>query len=158
MEMAVCHKLAYDEISYHKSGSDIHTPDRMLKSLSGDCQDHTVLLATLFKACGLDVRILRVGKETISHVLTEVKNPLKSIEEACSSLRRFYWNQYNLNAENISYEKWNQKYWFVADTAGDKNAGWSTHIGDVSSHKGDYITTSCASDWEWISLIDQIEV
>lgn len=160
VQMAVCHRIAYGEVEYHHSGSQIHTPDDMLDSLSGDCQDHSVLVATLLKACGLNVSLVRVSRKGSSqgHVLPEVQNPLASIEEACDSLRRFYWNQFDLFPEEIGYERDGGRYWIVADTAGDLNAGWSEHLGDISGYDGKYIERKDGGDWEWWNVRSRFEV
>lgn len=160
VHMAVCHRIAYGQVEYHRSGSKIHTPDDMLNRLSGDCQDHSVLVATLLKACGLDVSLVRVSRKNSSrgHVLPEVQNPLDSIEEACDSLRRFYWNQFDIFAEEIGYERHGGSYWIVADTAGDINAGWSEYLGDISSYDGKYIERKGSGDWEWWKVRSRFEV
>jgi len=158
VNMAICHKLVYDKVDYHHSGSKIHQPDTMLDRLSGDCQDHSVLLATLFKACGLDVSIIRVSSSRGYHILTEVKNPLSSINEACSSLRRFYWEEFERFPEEIAYEKHGNSCWLIADTAGDENAGWSEHVGDIQSHIGDCAKKTRSNGWTWHNLSGRIEV
>lgn len=159
VHMAVCHRILYDEIDYHRSGGRIHKADEMMEKLSGDCQDHSVLLATLFKACGLDVSLVRVKiKHGGGHILVEVKNPLHSIEETCDSLRRFYLNQFDLFAEEIGYEDYRGDYWVVVDTAGDQNAGWSQYVGDISSHDGECLERTNSGDWEWGRLRSRAEV
>lgn len=160
VQMAVCHRIAYDQVDYHHSGSKVHRADQMLDSLSGDCQDHGVLLATLFKACGLDVAILHVSVKhsSVDHILTQVKSPLHTIEETCDSLRRFYWNQFEIFAEEIGYEGYRGDHWIIADTAGDKNAGWSKYIGDISSHDGDCLERTNKGDWEWGRLKNRVTV
>lgn len=160
VHMAVCHKILYDQVDYHRSGRKIHTSDEMLDRLSGDCQDHSVLLATLFKACGLDVSILRVKikHKQAYHILVEVKNPLPSIQETCDSLRRFYWKQFDLFAETIGYEEHGGNNWIVVDTAGDQNSGWSRYVGDISSHIGECIEKTRGGEWEWGRLSSRIEV
>jgi len=160
VHMAVCHRIAYDQVDYHHSGSKVHNSDEMLDRLSGDCQDHSVLVATLLKACGLDVSLVRLSRKNSSsgHVLPEVRNPLPSIEETCDSLRRFYWNQFDIFAEEIGYERYRGDHWIVADTAGDMNAGWSKYLGDISSHTDKYIERQRGGDWEWWKIRSRFEV
>jgi hypothetical protein len=158
--MAVCHKILYDEVDYHLSGTRIHRAGEMMQNLSGDCQDHSVLLATLFKACGLNAYLLRVDVKTDSnsHILVEVENPLPSIQDTCDSLRRFYWNQFEIFAETIGYEQHHGDHWIVVDTAGDQNSGWSKYVGDISSHHGSCLEMTRKGDWDWGKLYSRIEV
>jgi len=160
VHMAVCHRIAYDQVDYHRSGSKIHNPDQMLDRLSGDCQDHSVLMATLLKACGLNVSLVRVKKKNSStrHILPEVRNPLPSIEDTCDSLRCFYWNQFEIFAEEIGYEVYRGDNWIVADTAGDLNAGWSEYLGDISSHDGKYLRRNRGGGWEWGKVRSRFKV
>lgn len=158
VKMAVCHKLVYDKVDYHHSGSKIHSPDTMLDRRSGDCQDHGVLLATLFKACGLEASIIRVKSTKNYHILTEVKDPLNDINRTCNSLRRFYWEEFERYPRDIAYEKHGGNYWLIADTAGDENAGWSEYVGDIQSHVGDSAKKTRSNGWTWYNLSGRIEV
>jgi hypothetical protein len=158
VNMAVCHKLVYDKVDYHHSGSKIHRPDTMLDRLSGDCQDHGVLLATLFKACGLDASIIRVKSSTDYHILTEVKDPLNNINETSESLRRFYWEEFDRFPREIAYDKHGSQHWLIADTAGDENSGWSEYVGDITEHIGDSAKQRTDSSWSWRKLDGRIEV
>jgi len=150
---AVCHKLLYDKVDYHHSGDRVHSPDTMLDRLSGDCQDHTTLLASLYKACDLAVTLVTVP----GHIFLEVQNPLIEVGEACDSLRRFYYNQFDIYPEEIGYEEYKGIEWFIVDTAGGINGGWTNYVGDISSHSGEYLDKN-RSCWEWTDLEKKAEV
>jgi hypothetical protein len=154
VELAVCHKLMQEKIDYHLSGSRIHDPDKMLDKLSGDCQDHTVLLGSLYKACGRRVGIVLVS----DHVFLEVDCPLPDVEEACDSLRRFYYRQFDYYPEEISFEHWKDDNWFIVDTAGGLGGGWSSHVGDIRSHDKNYLEKSSDGSWRWTYLEKKEEV
>ena len=156
--LAVIHKLVYEGVGYHRSGSQAVSPEKMLEWLSGDCQDHSVLVASLYKASGFDVCILRVVTPTGPHLLTEVANPIKPIEKACDGLRTFYWRNFTVPAEEIVFEEYDSRYWFPVDTAADDPGGWSNYVGDISSYSPDTIQEKPGGEWEWKELTNRQEV
>lgn len=154
VQLAVCHKLLYDKVDYHRSGGRIQEPGELLDQLSGDCQDHTVLLGSLYKACGKRVAVVLVS----GHVFLEVGCPMFDVDKACDSLRQFYYRQFDYYPEEISFEHWKDECWFIVDTAGGLGGGWSSHVGDISSHAGEYLEKGADGSWHWTKLQDRAEV
>ena len=154
VKLAAIHRVFFQELSYHHSGSQPADPSDFFDRLSGDCQDHGTALATLYKAAGLQPALLRVSERDrgLHHILVEVKNPLHSIDEACASLRRFYYDEFNQFCPEIGYEKRSGDHWFVVDTAGDEDAGWSRYVGDITSHYGSCIEDKGSGEWDWYNL------
>jgi hypothetical protein len=143
---ALLHRILDQEVDYHKSGSSIPRPSRLLNILSGDCQDQAVLLNSMYEAAGLETGFLSVEKKSGSarHVLPLLKNPLSSPDTFARKLRQFYQVHFNDFNEEICYEKRNGSYWFVADP------GWSRYVGDISSLSGKYVD-DYGSDWNWFN-------
>ena len=158
VRLAVIQKMVHDGVSYHHSGHGPVSPSKMLDKLSGDCEDHSALLASLYKAAGFNVTVVRVKTGSGYHVLPEVENPLPAIEETCDHLRKFYWKNFNLYPENISYEEYDSRYWFPVDTAGDEKAGWCRYVGDISSYIPDTVREKSGGEWEWKKSGGRIEV
>jgi len=130
VHMAVCQRLLFEKFSYHHSGYYSRRPNKMISSLSGDCQDHSVLLASMLKACGLQTAIVRTYKGE-GHVFVEVKDPLEDIEKTTRHLKSLYTDLFDVNVEEISYENWRGSNWFLADTAADEGVGFTRHVGDL---------------------------
>jgi len=160
VNLIVCHRLLYEKANYHKSGSKVYGPERFFKKLSGDCQDHGATLASMLDDCGLEVCLLQVGQKgkSVDHLIVQVANPLDSVEEVLRSIRRYYKYQFGIYAREIGYESHRGNNWFVADTAGDKNAGWTRYIGQISSYTGDSMVRNPDNSWSWYNLKDRRRV
>lgn len=143
---AILHRILDKEVDYHRSGSQIPRPSKLLDILSGDCQDQAVLLNSMYEAAGLETGFLSVKKEdgSDSHVLPLLRNPLNDPDRFARQLRQFYQVHFNEFNEEICYEKRNGSYWFVADP------GWSRYVGDISSLSGKYVD-DYVTDWTWFN-------
>ena len=147
VEVCGLHFFVAEGSSYERTGSSIPDPGDMLYRLEGDCQDQSVLLASLYMSVDLDVRFVRVSKPGQSHVLTEVYCPAPDSDLVCSVLRKFYSRELGRDVGEIAFEERSGEsgFWLVADPE------WSSFVGDISTLRGDYITDS-ASGWEWRDL------
>lgn len=150
VQMAVCHRLLYSKFSYHHSGHYSKRPGKMVKKLSGDCQDHGVLLASMLKACGLTVSIIDIQTSSGGHIAVEIQDPLNDIDEIISELRSLYRETFDVYLEGVGYETWKGRNWLVADTAGDENSGWTRYIGQLSGYEEDgTIISEKDGSWDW---------
>lgn len=56
------HSFVFENVDYELTGNDIWRPDYVLEHKQiGDCQDISVLIATLLDICGIPFRIIDVG-------------------------------------------------------------------------------------------------
>lgn len=145
------HFLVSNGTDYFLSGASIPDPTDMVDKLEGDCQDQSVLLASLYIASGLEPRFVaisdRYGKKP--HVLTEVHCSVPDTETTYSVIEKFYDEELDMMTETISWESTNQKgYWYVADPE------FSRYIGDIESLKQDDYIRDTGSEWEWYNCRD----
>lgn len=149
---AVPHRIASTQVDYHSSGSNIPRPDDMLDLLEGDCQDQTVLLASMYVAADLDVRIISVEKmgEDKYHVLPQVKLPVKP-GNGTDELRDGYEDMFDFRPGKMAWTKVNGEPYFIADPE------WSDYLGDRSSLTGSYIKET-SDGWTWHNIRDEWRV
>lgn len=77
-EITVLHKFVRDNIRYVRDirgVETIHSPEQILLQEYGDCDDKSLLLASLLESIGHPTRFVAVGKERnkFCHVLVETK-------------------------------------------------------------------------------------
>jgi transglutaminase-like putative cysteine protease len=77
-EVAAVFRWVRDNIRYIKDPRNIetlHTPEKILEYAQGDCDDQSILLATLLETIGHPARFVAVGfaPDTFSHVYVETK-------------------------------------------------------------------------------------
>jgi hypothetical protein len=143
---AVAHRIASTQIDYHSSGKTVSRPDEMLDFLSGDCQDQTVLLSSMYVAAGPDVRIISVEKmgEDKYHVLPQVKIPVNP-GTGTDELRDGYEELFDFRPGKMAWTTINGEPYFIADP------GWSDYLGDRSSLTGSYIRET-SDGWTWNNI------
>jgi hypothetical protein len=76
-EVLELYKFVRDRIRYVKDINGVetlHTPEKVLENAAGDCDDKSILLASLLESLGYKTRIVAVGfrKNSFSHVYPEV--------------------------------------------------------------------------------------
>ena len=76
-EVSAAHAFVRDRIRYTKDINGVetlHTPEMVLQNAQGDCDDKSILLASLLESLGHKTRLVAVGfrKNSYSHVYPEV--------------------------------------------------------------------------------------
>ena len=76
-EVNTLYKFVRDRIRYVRDINGVetlHTPEKILENAAGDCDDKSVLLASLLESLGYRTRLVAVGfrKNSFSHVYPEV--------------------------------------------------------------------------------------
>lgn len=76
-EVNTLYKFVRDRIRYVRDINGVetlHTPEKILENAAGDCDDKSVLLASLLESLGYKTRLVAVGfrKNSFSHVYPEV--------------------------------------------------------------------------------------
>lgn len=76
-EVNTLYKFVRDRIRYVRDINGVetlHTPEKVLENAAGDCDDKSILLASLLESLGYKTRIVAVGfrKNSFSHVYPEV--------------------------------------------------------------------------------------
>lgn len=80
-ECLACYYWVCQNVRYMRDGNGVETvqtPQRILDTLSGDCDDMSTLLAAMFLVLGNRCRFVLVGfqpRQAPSHVFTEVVTP-----------------------------------------------------------------------------------
>jgi len=137
---------------YEDSGPSIPDPDEMLYRLEGDCQDQSVLLASMYLSVGLDVRFVRIKDEfgEGSHVFPEVYCPAPDRELVCSAVRKFYDREFDRRIDEIYFEGNDSElgFWLIADPE------FSRYVGDVESLRRDDYVHDTAGGWQWTNLVE----
>ena len=77
-QVAALHEFVRDEIRYTLDVNGVETlrtPERLLRERQGDCDDMSLLLATLLESIGHPTRFVAVGESpgTLTHVYVETR-------------------------------------------------------------------------------------
>lgn len=140
------HFLVSNGTEYFSSGAYIPEPTEMVDKLQGDCEDQSVLLASLYIASGLEPRFVIISDAygNNPHVLTEVYCSVPDTDTTHSVLETFYQEELDMRIETVSWEHSSDSgYWYVADPE------FSRYIGDIKSLKRDDYIRDTGSGWEW---------
>jgi len=118
----------------------------MMSRLQGDCEDHTILLSSLFKAAGIQTRLGLVKQGKRPHIFPEISPPISDGELTAELLNSFYSKKLNENIGKVNWEiDKNGNNWFISDGT------MSNYIGDLSGlDRSGYINDSLANGgWEF---------
>lgn len=154
VKAAALHFFVGSGAEYSLTGFDVSDPDEMLQRLSGDCEDQSVLLASLYRSVGLDFRILFVRSDPSSrqgHVLVEVYCPVPDRELVCGVLRKFYRRELGREVEELFFEERSGEtgFWLLADPE------FSYYLGDLWELKEEgYARDLGGGGWEWTDLVE----
>lgn len=77
-EVRAIQEFVRDQIRYTRDVRDVETlatPDKTLEFLQGDCDDKSVLVASMLESVGHPTRFVAIGRDpnTFEHVLVETK-------------------------------------------------------------------------------------
>jgi transglutaminase-like putative cysteine protease len=141
----VMHSWVNKNSDYHRSGSEIPEPSEMMKRLSGDCEDQSVLLGSLMRAADLEIRFIAVDSKKEGHVLVETKPPAQDTELVIWALEKFYEEELNRSVGSISWDEDDDGgKWFLADPV------MSDYIGDTGSlERTGYMDKNRDGTWNW---------
>lgn len=143
------HGIVAGNVDYARSGRSVPEPDDMLDRLHGDCEDQSVLLGTLYQACGLSFRFVRVqkGNSNAHHILIELRCPVPDVDLVWRLIKDYYADVYDRSIGRISWERDDGAAWFVADPV------WSDYVGDAESLRNSaYVSRSDDDGWEWYNV------
>jgi hypothetical protein len=152
-EACALHFFVESGSTYFDSGRTLPSPGEMMGRLEGDCQDQSVLLGSLYRSVGLDVRfvVVRQSGGGGQHVFPEVYCPVPDTELVCSVLRKFYSRELDREVDEIFFEE-NQGvngFWLIADPE------FSDYLGDLRYLKSDdYARELPGGGWEWTNLVE----
>lgn len=146
------HYLCSEASSFDNTGDRVFDPDEMLMRLKGDCQDQSVLLASMYLAAGLDVRFVRIDRPGgDSHVLPEVYCPVSDSDLISDVFREFYSREIGESVGQVAFEgsRGRDGYWLVADPV------FSRYVGDIRDLEQDgFIEVDSSGSWSWKDLIE----
>ncbi|EMA11579.1 hypothetical protein SAMN05443574_103316 [Haloarcula vallismortis] len=150
---AVLHKIASEELDYHRSGSTVEKPEKMVVNRSGDCQDQTVLLGSMLLAAGLDIYMVILGKkgEDQCHILPLVHLPETPLEKDTDEVRNTYEELFDSRPSKILWLEVDNKKYYFADSE------FSDHIGDADLLMRNYIEET-SSGWEFYDKVAEFFV
>lgn len=146
------HYLCAEASSYGNTGDRVFDPDEMLMRLNGDCQDQSVLLASMYLAADLEVRFVRIDKPGGDrHVLTEVYCPVSDSQLTSEVFSEFYRREVGEGIGDVGWEgaRGRDGVWLVADPV------FSRYVGDIRDLRRDgYIEMRGSGGWEWRDLVE----
>ncbi|WP_276273646.1 hypothetical protein [Haloarcula litorea] len=147
------HYLLAEASTYERTGRTPFDPGEMMHKLKGDCQDQSVLLASMYLAGGLEVRFIRVDSPVGElHVLPEVYCPVSDPDLIADVLTEFYSRELGVGIGDVAWEKeaGRDGFWLIADPI------FSEYVGDLSDleHDGYVEFFGGNGDWEWVELFD----
>jgi hypothetical protein len=146
------HYLCSEASSFDNTGDRVFDPDEMLMRLKGDCQDQSVLLASMYLAAGLDVRFVRIDRPGGDrHVLPEVYCPVSDSQLTSDVLKEFYRREVGESIGDVGWEgdREGSGVWLVADPV------FSRYVGDIRDLRRDgYIEVDGSGGWEWTDLVE----
>jgi len=154
VEACALHFFVHEGSSYSRTGlHDVVDPEEMLHRLDGDCKDQSVLLASLYRAVGLDVRLLFVAKpdSDYGHAFPEVYCPVPDVDLVCSVLEKFYQRELDRQVGEVYFEESGAEpgFWLLADPEG------TSYVGDIERLREErYVRDTAGGGWEWYDLID----
>lgn len=82
-EIKAAHEFVRDRVRYTRdirTVETLHTADRLLADRQGDCDDKSILVASLLESIGHTTRLVAIGprKGVFSHVYAQVQHPTKA--------------------------------------------------------------------------------
>lgn len=118
--------------------------DEMLADMTGDCEDQSVLLCSMYEALGLDSAILSLqNDEGDGHLTTLVEIPGDE-DQKTDELRLFYHDAFDEYHRRISIEYLRGRAWFVSGST------MTSYVGDISGlERAGYINRTSENAWEW---------
>lgn len=79
-EIKAAHAFVRDRVRYTRdirTVETLHTAERLLSDRQGDCDDKSILVASLLESIGHQTQLIAIGprKGAFSHVFAQVRNP-----------------------------------------------------------------------------------
>lgn len=150
---AALHLYVYEKVDYElRDDRDFKPPKDCWRS-SGNCQEQTIILASLLKSMRkLEIRIRSLSHDQdreYGHQTLEIKFPY-SPQDVTDSLENFYnrTRHFDQSTSEFSWScsKKDDYVWMVADPT------MSTHIGALSEHEEKGYVGSSSGSWDWYQV------
>ena len=152
LHLYVYKKVDFKPRDFGNNPRDIRLPKECWKR-SGNCQEQTVLLASLLKSVPeLETRTKALShnqERSVGHRTLEVRIPY-ALKHVKQTLEKFYDRTHHFDGKSLKQHwvrlKESDEVWIVADPT------MSSYLGDLSSHrrKG-YLIDSCGG-FEWFQV------
>jgi len=143
----VCaHKILTSNADYTRTRGP-RDVDGMLEDMTGDCEDQSVLLCSMYEALDLDSALLTLANGNGGgHVSTLVEIPGDE-DRKTDELRLFYYRVFDEYHETISIEQLKGRTWFVSGST------MTDYVGDISGlERQGYVHRTGGDTWEWTNL------
>lgn len=147
--IVIPHKLVTDNLDYSINHGPKDATDTVKQGF-GDCEDHSVLLSSMYKAVGLQPMILRfsdpdqlIGGQ--GHLSTLIKAP--RARETIENVREYYYEVFDEFRSTISIDQRNGDLWLVSGST------MTNYVGDISTLESNgHVTRQDSERWEWNKL------
>lgn len=141
-------QFVYEEVGNVESSSRLLRPDYLLEYVGeGDCEDQTVLLASLLEARSFETRFVSVSRDDVKHLMLQVRFPLDKVD----ALNREAQSLYDVDVEDLAYEEDDDGgAWLLCDPV------WTPVVGAVNDN---FCTRTESGGLEWFTdaEVDRIE-
>jgi hypothetical protein len=136
-------------VDYHHSGKNVPNAGDMMNRLTGDCEDQSVLINSMFLAAGLDAGFIRVGSpiEENTHIVSVVETPLGNISDTCDEIRKFYYEKWNRHVDKIYFDTFDGENYLIADN-------FSGYLGDGQSLVSNEYIVEDGDEWYWSNFLN----
>jgi transglutaminase-like putative cysteine protease len=142
LQICEAYQWVHSNVEYVADASDYwQSAEETMSSLTGDCEDQAILMATLIKGLGGNARLNIISGHAFPTVfVAENESNLKAVE---ASINSYYWTP--SGSLRINYLNDELGYWLVVDTAGEPYVGGLPALSRYAS------TDSAAGYWSFSS-------
>jgi transglutaminase-like putative cysteine protease len=141
-------QFVYEEVENVESSSRLLRPDYLLEHVGeGDCEDQTVLLASLLEARSFETRFVSVSRNGVKHLMLQVRFPFDKVDNLTREAQKFY----DVDVEDLAYERdEDDGAWLLCDPV------WTPVVGTVNDN---FCTKTESGGLEWFAdaEVDRIE-
>jgi hypothetical protein len=142
LQICEAYEWVHSHVEYVSDAGDYwQSAEETMSSLTGDCEDQAILMATIVKGLGGNARLNIISGHAFPTVfVTENESGLTAVE---ASIDSYYWTP--SGSLRINYLNDELGYWLVIDTAGEPYVGGLPALSRYAS------TDSAAGNWSFSS-------
>jgi len=145
-DIVCAHKILTSNTEYTRTRGPKNVGN-MLNSMTGDCEDQSVLLCSMYKALGLTPALLVLKNNDGDGHLSTLVEISGEIESKTDELRLFYYDHFDEYHDTISIENLEGRSWFISGST------MTSYVGDISGlEQSGYISRSSETRWEWTDM------
>lgn len=142
-DIVCAHKILTSNADYTRTRGP-RAVANMLNDMTGDCEDQSVLLCSMYEALGLNSAIMVLRNHAgEGHLSTLVEVPGDE-DQKTDELRLYYHDVFDEYHETISIEYLKGRTWFISGST------MTSYVGDISGlEREGYVERISESEWKW---------